>query len=81
MFAIIYIFTMLLKFVPLFQILSAKGHEGTGIQEFNRPSGICCDDDGRIIVADSKNQRIIVYSPSLEYLWSVSCRKVSVILN
>ncbi|XP_018783101.1 PREDICTED: protein wech isoform X1 [Bactrocera latifrons] len=56
------------------EIISAKGHEGTGIQEFNRPSGICCDDDGRIIVADSKNQRIIVYSPSLEYLWSIEIR-------
>ncbi|XP_036332468.1 protein wech [Rhagoletis pomonella] len=56
------------------EILSAKGHEGSGFQEFNRPSGICCDDDGRIIVADSKNQRIIVYSPSLEYLWSIEIR-------
>lgn len=54
------------------KILSAKGHEGPGFQEFNRPSGLCCDDDGRIIVADSKNQRVIVFTPSLDYLWDVS---------
>ena len=54
------------------KILSVKGHEGSGFQEFNRPSGICCDDDGRIIIADSKNQRIVVYSPTLDYLWDVS---------
>lgn len=54
------------------KILSAKGHEGTGVQEFCRPSGICCDDDGRVIVADSKNQRVMVFSPQLEFLWMVS---------
>ncbi|CAD7013631.1 protein wech [Ceratitis capitata] len=56
------------------EVLSAKGHEGSGAQEFNRPSGICCDDDGRIIVADSKNQRIVIHSPALDYLWSIDIR-------
>ena len=49
-----------------------KGHEGTGVQEFNRPSGICCDDDGNIIIADSKNQRVSVFSRQLTFMWSVS---------
>lgn len=54
------------------QILAAKGHEGNGVQEFCRPSGICCDDEGRVIVADSKNQRVLIFSPVLEFLWAVS---------
>lgn len=53
------------------QIVAAKGHEGSGTHEFSRPSGICCDDDGRVIVADSKNQRVIIFSHQLEFLWTV----------
>lgn len=41
------------------------------MHEFSRPSGICCDDDGRVIVADSKNQRVLIFSPQLEFLWTV----------
>lgn len=52
--------------------MALKGHEGTGIQEFSRPSGICCDDDGRVVVADSKNQRVMIFSPLLDFLWAVS---------
>lgn len=55
-----------------FQILSVKGHEGSGFHEFNRPSGLCCDDEGRIIVADSKNQRILVFNSNLDFMWDVS---------
>ena len=44
----------------------------TALHEFCRPSGICCDDDGRVIVADSKNQRVLIFSPLLEFLWAVS---------
>lgn len=40
--------------------------------EFSRPSGICCDDDGRVIVADSKNQRVMIFSPVLDFLFAVS---------
>lgn len=54
------------------QILSVKGHEGSGFHEFNRPSGLCCDDEGRIIVADSKNQRILVFNQNLDFMWDVS---------
>lgn len=52
--------------------MALKGHEGTGIQEFSRPSGICCDDDGRVVVADSKNQRVMIFSPLLDFLLAVS---------
>lgn len=40
-------------------------------------TGICCDDDGRIIIADSKNQRVLICSPMLEFLWNVEIRPSS----
>lgn len=49
-----------------------RGREGEGeLHEFNRPSGLCCDDNGRIVVADSKNQRVLVYNIELELQWVV----------
>lgn len=59
------------------KVLAAKGHEGAAIHEFCRPSGICCDDDGRVIVADSKNQRVVTFSSQLEFLWSTDIRPTS----
>lgn len=59
------------------QILATKGHEGNALNEFCRPSGISCDDDGRIIVADSKNQRVLIFSAMLEFLWAVEIRPSS----
>lgn len=61
----------------LSQILATKGHEGNALNEFCRPSGICCDDDGRIVVADSKNQRVLIFSAMLEFLWAVEIRPSS----
>lgn len=50
-----------------------RGREGEGeIHEFNRPSGLCCDDHGRVVVADSKNQRVLVYNTNFEFQWIVS---------
>lgn len=50
-----------------------QGQEGDGkVNEFNRPSGLCCDDRGQVIIADSKNQRLLVYNTDLEFLWMVS---------
>lgn len=50
-----------------------QGQEGEGkVNEFNRPSGLCCDDRGQVIIADSKNQRLLVYNTDLEFLWTVS---------
>ena len=64
-------------FNDFFQILATRGHEGSALHEFCRPSGICCDDDGRIIIADSKNQRVLICSPMLEFLWNVEIRPSS----
>ncbi|XP_077284413.1 tripartite motif containing 71 protein wech [Arctopsyche grandis] len=55
-------------------ILGAKGYEGLAIGEFSRPSGIICDDEGKIIVADSKNQRVIAFSPYLDFLWALEVK-------
>lgn len=52
-----------------------RGREGEGdVHEFNRPSGLCCDDHGRVVVADSKNQRVLVYNTNFEFQWVVSKR-------
>ena len=50
-----------------------RGHEGEGeIHEFNRPSGLCCDDKGQVVIADSKNQRVLIYNTDFEFQWMVS---------
>lgn len=49
-----------------------RGREGYGeVLEFNRPSGICCDDKGLFAIADSKNQRIVVYNSNMEFQYAV----------
>lgn len=50
-----------------------RGREGYGeVLEFNRPSGICCDDKGLFALADSKNQRVLVYNSTIEFQYAVS---------
>uniref|UniRef100_A0A1B0D1H7 B box-type domain-containing protein n=1 Tax=Phlebotomus papatasi TaxID=29031 RepID=A0A1B0D1H7_PHLPP len=44
----------------LTRIIATKGFEGIPRQDFSRPSGLCVDDEGHVIVADSKNQRVLV---------------------
>ncbi|XP_067630815.1 protein wech-like [Eurosta solidaginis] len=56
------------------KILSTKGSQGVDNLQFNRPSGICSDDQGTIIVADSHNQRIKVFNSTLDCLWSLDVR-------
>ncbi len=51
---------------PLF--LSSFGHPGTGPGEFNRPEGLCVDDQDRIYVADSCNHRIQVFSSAGKFI-------------
>lgn len=52
-----------------------RGREGDGeVHEFNRPSGLSCDDNGRIVIADSKNQRVLVYNTNLDFQWVVSIK-------
>lgn len=57
--------------------MATKGHEGSALHEFCRPSGLCVDDDGRVIVADSKNQRVLIFSAVLEFLWTVEIKPSS----
>nr|XP_036226017.1 protein wech isoform X1 [Bactrocera oleae] len=56
------------------QIITTKGNLGFGYLQFSRPSGVCCDDDGTIIVADCHNHRICVFSSTLESLWNIDIR-------
>lgn len=54
------------------QVLMIRGREGYGdVLEFNRPSGICCDDKGLFALADSKNQRVLVYNSTIEFQYAV----------
>ena len=41
-------------------VLKFLGCEGTKDGEFTRPNGVTVDDEGNIIVADSRNHRIQV---------------------
>ncbi|XP_059612624.1 protein wech [Phlebotomus argentipes] len=58
----------------LTRIIATKGFEGIPRQDFSRPSGLCVDDDGRVIVADSKNQRVLVFTKDFDFLWAVDVR-------
>lgn len=60
----------------LTSIISIVGGFPPGeVGHFNRPSGICCDDNGHFVVADSKNQRVLVFDFSLELQWWLDCRR------
>lgn len=61
------------RFIWIIQVKLVRGHEGDGeVHEFNRPSGLCCDDKGQVVIADSKNQRVLVYNTDFEFQWMVS---------
>ena len=42
---------------------ASVGQSGNGVGQFNRPSGVCVDDDGDIYVADWLNNRVQVLNP------------------
>lgn len=65
------------KTLAYLKVVATKGHEGSGTHEFSRPSGVCCDDEGKVIVADSKNQRVVVFSQQLDFLWAIDIRPSS----
>ena len=39
------------------------GEEGTGKAQFKFPRGICCNSSGKVIIADSRNNRVQVFTP------------------
>ena len=47
-------------------VLKFLGCEGTKDGEFTRPNGVTVDDEGNIIVADSRNHRIQVCTISVK---------------
>jgi tripartite motif-containing protein 71 len=63
------------KFEPKAQKLEAKflfsfGKYGEKEGEFIRPSGVTCDHEGNILICDSGNFRIQVYSKDYKFLYS-----------
>ena len=49
-----------IRFYEILEIPQFLGSEGTKDGEFTRPNGVTVDDEGNIIVADSRNDRIQV---------------------
>lgn len=49
-----------------------RGFEGHTMNAMSRPSGICCDTNGNIVVADSKNLRVVVYNNTLNYVGEIT---------
>ncbi|GAB0090392.1 Protein wech [Sergentomyia squamirostris] len=58
----------------LTRMIANKGFECIPRHDFSRPSGICVDDEGRVIVADSKNQRVLVFTKDFDFLWAIDTR-------
>lgn len=50
------------------KLIAKFGRRGTGPGEFNFPTHVSVDQQGRIYITDSLNQRIQVFSPSGEFL-------------
>ena len=55
------------KFAPDGRHLLSWGESGTDPGRFNIPHNICCDCDGRVIVADRENHRIQIFTPDGRY--------------
>ncbi len=58
----------ILKFDSLGKFLKKIGRKGQGPGEFSNPLYICCDDRDNLVVYDSNNGRIQIFSPEGEYL-------------
>ena len=52
------------------ELIQSWGTPGSGPGEFNLPHGVRVDNEGRVLVADRENNRIQVFSPDGEYLFS-----------
>ncbi|NOR15646.1 MAG: 6-bladed beta-propeller [Candidatus Aminicenantes bacterium] len=54
------------------------GQKGQGPGEFNNPTGLCVDDNSRIVVADYQNNRIQIFSPEGKFLQNINTKEVRV---
>ncbi len=54
------------------EIIREFGREGAGEGEFKYPNSIASDSSGRILVADSNNGRLSVFTPDGAPLWSMT---------
>ncbi len=54
------------------------GQKGQGPGEFNNPTGLCVDENSRIVVADYQNNRIQIFSPEGEILQNINTKEVRV---
>ncbi|KAL7647094.1 UNVERIFIED_CONTAM: hypothetical protein RMT77_002352 [Armadillidium vulgare] len=49
-------------------VVKSFGSSGNGIGQFRDPSGIACEADGFILVGDSRNHRIQIFTPCGEFV-------------
>ena len=61
---------------PLVELLDTIGPPagGHGDMEFVNPSGLACDDEGDLVVADTDNHRIVKIDSEGDLLWSLGGR-------
>jgi streptogramin lyase len=55
-------------FEPDGRLQGTFGHRGSGAGEFNRPTHIWCDAQGRVFVTDALNYRVQVFDPDGRFL-------------
>ena len=62
--------------IPALQQLGVTGQPGTGPGQFNFPRAVAVDADGNVYVADSGNNRIVVFGPDGGFLreWGSTCK-------
>jgi DNA-binding beta-propeller fold protein YncE len=56
------------KYDPDGKLLLSWGAPGTDPGQFNVPHNVCCDDDGRVYVADRENHRVQVFDGEGRFL-------------
>ncbi len=57
------------------ELIQQFGRPGIEPGQFDRPGGVAVDDGGRIAVSDSNNNRVTMFTPMLEVLWSTGGRR------
>ncbi|KRY37168.1 E3 ubiquitin-protein ligase TRIM71 [Trichinella spiralis] len=61
--------------------VTMHGVEGDAEAHFRRPQGIDVDTQGNLFVADSRNNRIQIFSPQMNFIASIDCGRGTSIAN
>ncbi|KRY48843.1 E3 ubiquitin-protein ligase TRIM71, partial [Trichinella britovi] len=61
--------------------VTMHGIEGEAEAHFRRPQGIDVDTQGNLFVADSRNNRIQIFSPQMNFIASIDCGRGTSVAN